>query len=141
MLMAFSMRTNCGTPSYCPPEVLLDANTIGYSAKVDLWCCGCVMYILLAGYPPFQGCDMKQLFEAIKTRPLTFGESSKERGPWKGVSSRAKDFLARLLEKSPLKRLSALEALRETWVRDAFLYGITISMSSRVQGRQLVGKV
>ena len=25
----------------------------GYNAKVDCWCCGCIVYELLAGAPPF----------------------------------------------------------------------------------------
>ena len=52
-----------GTPGYLAPEVI---GKEPYSKPVDLWGCGVVLYILLAGYPPFWDEDQGKLFDQIR---------------------------------------------------------------------------
>ena len=52
-----------GTPGYLSPEVLRKEP---YSYAVDVWACGVILYILLAGYPPFWDDDQSKMFEQIK---------------------------------------------------------------------------
>lgn len=49
------MNKKFGTPYYIAPEVLKKS----YDEKCDLWSIGVIMYILLCGYPPFNGANDK----------------------------------------------------------------------------------
>ena len=42
--------TNCGTPGYCAPEVMLDA---GHTYKADLWSIGILICEIIGGFTPF----------------------------------------------------------------------------------------
>ena len=95
-----------GTPYYIAPEVLAG----DYDEKCDVWSTGVVMYILLCGYPPFNGKKTEDIYKAIKKGNLKF--PGKE---WSVVSQEAKELISKMLEKDPKKRCSALEALDHEW--------------------------
>jgi calcium/calmodulin-dependent protein kinase I len=42
------LRTQCGTPGYVAPEILM---RLPYGKEVDMWSIGVICYILLGGYP------------------------------------------------------------------------------------------
>jgi len=44
------------------PEVI-DGN---YDEKCDIWSCGVILYILLCGYPPFNGSSDKEIMKKVK---------------------------------------------------------------------------
>ena len=50
------------------PEVLLQ----NYDQKCDVWSCGVLMYILLCGYPPFNGDDDEEIIENIRSGEFEF---------------------------------------------------------------------
>ena len=97
-----------GTLSYVAPEVLLD---IPYGKEVDLWALGVITYLMLSGSLPF---DDKHSEEVIAKKTVT--EPPPYKGNiWKKISKEAKNFVERLLEKDPEKRMNIKEALRHEW--------------------------
>lgn len=101
------MKTRVGTPYYLAPEVL-DRH---FDEKCDLWSAGVIFYILLCGYPPFNGPSDKDIFFAIKRGKFTFPEEE-----WSGISQEAKDMIKSLLQMDPKRRPSAEEALKHPWI-------------------------
>lgn len=56
-----------------------------YDTKVDVWACGVILYILLAGYPPFWDEEQHKLYEQIKAGDYDFPSPE-----WDSVTKEAK---------------------------------------------------
>jgi len=69
------------------------------------------LYILLCGYPPFNGSTWEQILEKVKKGKFVFTKG------WEHISSEAKNLISRMLEYNPAKRISAEEALNDKWVQ------------------------
>ena len=72
---------------------------------------GVILYILLAGYPPFHDEDQKRLFRKIKAGVYEFHAEY-----WGGVSAEAKDLIRGLLTVDPNQRFTAAQALQHPWM-------------------------
>lgn len=96
------MSQKFGTPYYIAPEVLKKK----YTEKCDIWSIGVVMYVLLCGYPPFNGANDKAIIESVLK-----GKFSLDEPEWDEISSEAKDLVKRMLEYDPSKRITAGDAL------------------------------
>ncbi|XP_020267032.1 LOW QUALITY PROTEIN: CBL-interacting protein kinase 6-like [Asparagus officinalis] len=57
------LHTTCGTPAYVAPEVIAKKGYDG--AKADLWSCGVILYVLLAGFLPFQDDNLMAMYRKI----------------------------------------------------------------------------
>ncbi|KAI7747244.1 hypothetical protein M8C21_004907, partial [Ambrosia artemisiifolia] len=98
-----------GSAYYVAPEVLHRS----YNVEADMWSIGVITYILLCGSRPFFARTESGIFRSVvKTDPNLEGS------PWPSVSSEAKDFVKRLLNKDHRKRMSASQALTHPWLRD-----------------------
>lgn len=101
------MNKIVGTPYYIAPEVLRKK----YGKSCDLWSVGVIAYILLAGYPPFNGRNNAETHKSVLRGQYSF--DSRE---WSGVSREAQDFIRRLLQKNPRKRMTVEQALNHPWI-------------------------
>ena len=97
-----------GTAYYIAPEVLKGE----YDEKCDIWACGVIFYILLCGYPPFNGETDDEIYEAVLSGKFQFPEED-----WGQVSQDAKDLIKKMLTKDPKKRISALYSMQDVWFK------------------------
>lgn len=115
-IIDFDLLVNCnknsylkeiaGTLDYIAPEVLAGK----YNQKCDMWSCGVVLFVMLAGYNPFQGKSDSEIKKNIKNMNYNIKGLH-----WDGISKEAKDLLQKLLTKDPNTRLSAEEACSHPW--------------------------
>ena len=102
------MVNRVGTPYYMSPDVLRGK----YDRSCDLWSVGVVAYILLTGYPPFNGCNDVEVHESIRLGYVLFDDSI-----WGNLSGESRDFIRMLLCRRGAVGCSAEEALRHAWMR------------------------
>jgi calcium-dependent protein kinase len=91
----------CGTPYYMAPEMITRA---GYSAKIDVWSMGVMLYFLVTGQMPFTGHTQKELFAKI-----CFGKVDYEIDALGFVSKQCVDLMKKMLVHNPKKRITALQ--------------------------------
>ncbi|XP_031565834.1 calcium/calmodulin-dependent protein kinase type II delta chain-like, partial [Actinia tenebrosa] len=96
-LMKDGVRTiSCrgsGSPMYLAPETILESSI---DSAVDMWACGVILYLLLAGYPPFWNEKVEFLLLSILQCNYTFPSPY-----WDTVSEPAKDLIRRMLVVDP----------------------------------------
>eukprot|EP01017_Pseudomicrothorax_dubius_P007169 TRINITY_DN12179_c0_g1_i2.p1 TRINITY_DN12179_c0_g1~~TRINITY_DN12179_c0_g1_i2.p1 ORF type:complete len:276 (-),score=51.51 TRINITY_DN12179_c0_g1_i2:129-956(-) len=102
------MMTQCGTPGYVAPEVIIGK---GYDFAVDYWSLGIILYVLLCGFPPFYEEDADKLYALIKSGTFDFPSPYFDE-----VSDLAKDLIRKLLVVDPRRRIKAEEILTHRWL-------------------------
>lgn len=101
------MRAACGSTTYISPDALSGC----YTNACDMWTIGVMVYLLLAGEPPFTGRDTRVVLQRIKK--VSFSLCGWK---WEGIDFQTKHFIATLLTKDHTRRLKAAEALRHPWL-------------------------
>ncbi|KAF9621448.1 hypothetical protein IFM89_021520 [Coptis chinensis] len=103
------LHTTCGTPNYVAPEVV---NSKGYDgAKADLWSCGVILFVLMAGYLPFEDSNLMALYKKIFKADFTCP-------PW--FSTSAKKLVKRILDPNPLTRMTISEVIENEWFKKGY---------------------
>jgi len=99
------LHTTCGTPNYVAPEVLADKGYDGRAA--DVWSIGVILYVLLAGFLPFDEPTMAALFRKIQKADFSYPS-------WFSEKSRA--ILDRILVADPEQRATLQDLQNDPWM-------------------------
>ncbi|KAG2672916.1 hypothetical protein I3843_13G056400 [Carya illinoinensis] len=100
------LHTTCGTPAYVAPEVI---NRKGYDgAKADIWSCGVVLYVLLAGYLPFHDSNLMEMYRKI-------GKAEYRCPNW--FPPEVRRLLMKMLDPNPSTRASIEKIKESSWLR------------------------
>ncbi|MQM02290.1 hypothetical protein Taro_035056 [Colocasia esculenta] len=103
------LHTTCGTPAYVAPEVI---NRKGYDgAKADIWSCGVVLFVLLAGYLPFHDSNLMEMYRKI-------GKAEFKCPNW--FPHEVRRLLSKILDPNPRTRISTAKIMENSWFRKGF---------------------
>ncbi|KAK1412729.1 hypothetical protein QVD17_34206 [Tagetes erecta] len=100
------LHTLCGTPAYVAPEILTKRGYNGSTA--DLWSCGVILFVLTAGYLPFNDPNLMMLYKKIYRGDYQFA---------KWMSSDLRRLLSRLLDTNPTTRITIEEITSNPWFK------------------------
>eukprot|EP00249_Psilotum_nudum_P010442 c22547_g1_i1 orf=1029-2360(-) len=103
------LHTTCGTPNYVAPEVIVHKGYDG--AMADLWSCGIILFVLMAGYLPFDDPNLVNLYKKIYRADFKCP-------PW--FSSGARKLITRILIPSPKHRITIRQLLGDSWFRRCY---------------------
>ncbi|KAJ4764275.1 CBL-interacting Serine/Threonine-kinase [Rhynchospora pubera] len=88
-------HTLCGTPAYVAPEVL--AKKAYDASKVDVWSCGVILFVLTAGYLPFNHPNLMTMYRKIYRSDFRFP---------KWISPTLRSLISRMLDPNPATRIT-----------------------------------
>lgn len=100
------LHTTCGTPAYVAPEVI---NRKGYDGcKADIWSCGVILFVLLAGYLPFNDSNLMEMYKKIGKAEFKFP---------KWFAPDVRRLLSKILDPNPRTRISMAKIKENSWFR------------------------
>ncbi|KAF8026376.1 hypothetical protein BT93_F2997 [Corymbia citriodora subsp. variegata] len=103
------LHTTCGTPAYVAPEVI---NKKGYDgAKADIWSCGVVLFVLMAGYLPFHDANLMDMY-----RRITKGDFKCPQ--W--FPHEVRKLLSKILDPNPNTRIGVDKIVEDNWFKKGF---------------------
>jgi serine/threonine protein kinase len=116
---AEKMYTECGTPGYMAPEVYGSKGAEGYDGfSADIWACGVILFIMLAGFPPFQKpSNSDWWFNKLSTNRHSLFWAAHARSAY--FSEQTKDFINKILNADAAKRMSIADMKKHPWWKGA----------------------
>ena len=87
------VRVSTATPEFAAPEIA-DHNPVGF--YTDMWSVGVLAYVLLSGISPFAGKDTAETLSNVSRASYDFNDDA-----FRDTSDNAKDFISKLLVKTP----------------------------------------
>eukprot|EP00941_MAST-03F_sp_MAST-3F-sp1_P001478 g1478.t1 len=104
----------CGSTGFQAPEVREPGKCYGYAA--DWFSVGVILYILLAGYPPFDiDIDERPTFSFTHKNYKT--EARFDHDCWKSISLEARHLVSKLLATNSFDRYNGNDLLQSPWLQ------------------------
>lgn len=111
------MSTECGTRGYMAPEVLAGHN---YDESADIFSAGVILFIMLAGFPPFQFATRQDWwFNKLSTNKHALFWKAHERSA--KFTESAKDLINMILCENPSKRPKISDIMEHEWYNGPIL--------------------
>ncbi|GLE01295.1 hypothetical protein PINS_up010125 [Pythium insidiosum] len=108
-----TLRTICGTPLYCAPEVLFlhsSSRETGFQgAPADVWSVGILIFALLTGCAPFDDSSFAKLRHDVQRNRIAYPTY---------LSNEVKGMLKLMLVFDPVLRPSVADLLDYTWLQE-----------------------
>ncbi|EAY03026.1 CAMK family protein kinase [Trichomonas vaginalis G3] len=104
------MKTQCGSPPYASPELILGWQ---YTFASDIWSCGILLYIMVCKSMSFYDENLSSLANKILFAEVEYPES---------LSPCLVDLLQKMLTKNPQNRISLDEILAHPWLASNVKY-------------------
>lgn len=98
------LKTSCGSPNYAAPEVI--SGKLYAGPEVDVWSCGVILYVLLAGKLPFDDDYIPTLFKKIAAGNFFMPSH---------ISSGAAQLIKRMLQVHPVHRITIEDIRKDPW--------------------------
>ena len=103
--------TALGTPHNMEPVILKQISTgernTGYNEKVDIWSLGTLCYEMIVGHCPFNGANMKELYQNVKAGNYTLPVS---------LSEEIVDFIDSMLKQDPNQRFDTSQLMNHKFL-------------------------
>eukprot|EP00636_Phaeomonas_parva_P006189 CAMPEP_0118868486 /NCGR_PEP_ID=MMETSP1163-20130328/11954_1 /TAXON_ID=124430 /ORGANISM="Phaeomonas parva, Strain CCMP2877" /LENGTH=470 /DNA_ID=CAMNT_0006803169 /DNA_START=125 /DNA_END=1537 /DNA_ORIENTATION=- len=124
------LHTTCGTPNYVAPEVLADQGYDGH--KADVWSCGVILYVLVAGFLPFDENTTGELFRKIQSVEFSYPS-------W--FSPLLRSLIDKILVRDPKERIRLVDIMTHPWyTKEGELpQGPVISIDSKEEESESTG--
>ncbi|KAL6534845.1 CBL-interacting serine/threonine-protein kinase 6 [Orobanche gracilis] len=125
------LHTTCGTPAYVAPEVI---GKKGYDgAKADIWSCGVILYVLLAGYLPFQEDNIVSMYRKIYRGDFKCP-------PW--FSPESRKIITKMLDPNPETRLNIGQIMDSSWFKKSLPRSLRMNEDREIMAddETIVGK-
>ncbi|KAJ9454866.1 CBL-interacting serine/threonine-protein kinase 23 [Diplonema papillatum] len=103
------LQTQCGTPNYAAPEIFLGQGYSGF--RTDIWSCGVILYVMLAGHVPFKPANNSQGLQGVI---MAIVQGTYQLPP--GLSPQASDMIKIILKTNPDTRATMNDILAHQWL-------------------------
>ncbi|KAD3336648.1 hypothetical protein R6Q59_028252 [Mikania micrantha] len=100
------LHTCCGSPAYVAPEIIDQKAYDG--AKADIWSCGVVLFVLLAGFLPFHDSNLIEMYKKIASARFKYPKS---------FPVEAKSLVSNMLDPNPITRISTAGIIQHPWFK------------------------